>query len=226
MRKELDATMSSIEKSWIERSGVNSDSNEPSTSNTSKKKKEEYDNIYFDSDDEEGTTRKSQKKRLTNDQLFYDPMADERNQQWVNRQRLRGSAKRKPNETKDNISKKSSKSTSDAILTCPACMTTLCVDCQRHEVYQGQYRAMFVLNCNVQTDEVLRYKEPKKKKFKRHRKREQSAMDVGYTQSSTSEVDSSEQVYHPVKCRTCSTEVAVYDNDEVYHFFNVIAGHA
>jgi hypothetical protein len=29
--------------------------------------------------------------------------------------------------------------------------------------------------------------------------------------------------YHPVRCTVCSTEVGVYDADEVYHFFNVLA---
>ena len=33
-------------------------------------------------------------------------------------------------------------------------------------------------------------------------------------------------VYHPVVCSVCSSEVAVYDSDEVYHFFNVLASYA
>lgn len=32
------------------------------------------------------------------------------------------------------------------------------------------------------------------------------------------------EIYHPVRCAVCSTEVAVIDKDEVYHFFHVIAG--
>ena len=34
----------------------------------------------------------------------------------------------------------------DAILSCPGCFTTCCIDCQQHE-YKDQYRAMFVTNC-------------------------------------------------------------------------------
>ena len=30
------------------------------------------------------------------------------------------------------------------------------------------------------------------------------------------------ELYHPVRCVQCNTEVAVYDKDEVYHFFNVL----
>ncbi len=43
----------------------------------------------------------------------------------------------------------------DAVLSCPACMTLLTRDCQQHAIYKDQYRAMFVENCNVQTDETL-----------------------------------------------------------------------
>lgn len=45
---------------------------------------------------------------------------------------------------------------SDAVLSCPCCFITVCLDCQQHEVYQNQYRAMFVANCRVKTDEILR----------------------------------------------------------------------
>ena len=31
-----------------------------------------------------------------------------------------------------------------------------------------------------------------------------------------------EELYHPVRCQECETEIAVYDKDEVYHFFNVL----
>jgi hypothetical protein len=34
-----------------------------------------------------------------------------------------------------------------------------------------------------------------------------------------------DQEYHPVRCDQCKTEIAMYDTDEVYHFFNVVASH-
>lgn len=43
---------------------------------------------------------------------------------------------------------------SDATLSCPACMTTLSMDCQKHEIYAHQYRAMFVSNCVVDCKQV------------------------------------------------------------------------
>ncbi|KAH0620541.1 hypothetical protein JD844_021105 [Phrynosoma platyrhinos] len=110
---------------------------------------------------------------------------------------------------------------SDAVLNCPACMTTLCLDCQRHESYRTQYRAMFVMNCTVIKEEILKYKGPLNKKTKRgHKKIKQS------TESTAGpETQEEEEIYHPVKCTECSTEVAVLDKDEVFHFFNVLASH-
>ena len=45
---------------------------------------------------------------------------------------------------------------SDATLSCPACMTTLTMDCQKHEVFAHQFRAMFVSNCVVDQNQVRR----------------------------------------------------------------------
>ena len=37
---------------------------------------------------------------------------------------------------------------------------------------------------------------------------------------------SPEDVFQPVKCAVCDTNVAVMDQDEVFHFFNVLAGYS
>ena len=58
---------------------------------------------------------------------FYDSQEDERDQAWIQKQRQGRQ--------------------SDAILSCPGCLTTVCIDCQRHEYITTQYRAMFVTNC-------------------------------------------------------------------------------
>ena len=57
---------------------------------------------------------------------FYDPEADDRDARWVGRLR-RGQP-------------------TDALLSCPLCFTTVCVECQQHELYEAQFRAMFVMN--------------------------------------------------------------------------------
>ncbi|KAI3428041.1 hypothetical protein D9Q98_006427 [Chlorella vulgaris] len=66
---------------------------------------------------------------------FYDEEADERDEKWM--QKMRGVH------------------TSDAILSCPLCFTTVCIDCQQHELYDSQFRAMLVMNCKVKTGELV-----------------------------------------------------------------------
>lgn len=91
---------------------------------------------------------------------------------------------------------------------------------------------MFVMNCVVKRDEVLRYKtQQEKKQRKRKRRKQQTEADEAAVAvadeaggAGPSGMDADE-VYHPVKCSECSTEVAVLDKDEVYHFFNILASH-
>ncbi|XP_034504396.1 E2F-associated phosphoprotein isoform X2 [Ailuropoda melanoleuca] len=95
-----------------------------------------YDDIYFDSDsdseDEDKTaqvTKKKKKKRHripTNDELLYDPEKDNRDQAWVDARRrgYHGFGIQRPHQQQPVPN-------SDAVLNCPACMTTLCLDCQR-----------------------------------------------------------------------------------------------
>lgn len=84
-----------------------------------------------------------------------------------------------------------------------------------------------MFNCVVVKDEVLSYKEPANKKKVRGRKRRRGrgtvATDAAGSTEHPSEVESK---YSPVRCQECNTEVAVYDKDEIYHFFNVITSHA
>ena len=86
---------------------------------------------------------------------------------------------------------------------------------------------MFVLNCVVVQDEVLHYKdlEHKTKSRRRKRKRQKGVegADAGVASEPPATVESK---YNPVRCQECNTEVAVYDEDEIYHFFNVISSHA
>ena len=80
---------------------------------------------------------------------------------------------------------------------------------------------MFVFNCDVDTAQALRYrlKEPPKRRGRRG-----GAGPVPDGRQSPAPDD--QELFNPVKCATCKTEVAVYDCDEVYHFFNVIASHS
>lgn len=116
----------------------------------------------------------------------------------------------------------------------------------RHAVYKTQYRAMFVENCRVNAAEVVympsadpsaRRLGKRKHKNKRN---EETAMEA--SPSSTS-VDAPLQanarfavgtapstlavddLFAPVECAVCATEVGVMDRDEVYHFFNVLSSY-
>jgi hypothetical protein len=159
-------------------------------------------------------------------------------------------------------------------------MTTLCLDCQRHERHLHQFRAMFVMNMHVNRDEVFEFKEPAKKQARWQQQKRAKADDNGDAQAAAdgagegdgavpgpaSEATRPEDQFNPAYCAECSTlvgtaffldcapfffnsgllkakktcavrltppffppssafhcsQVAMYDIDEVYHFFNVI----
>ncbi|KAB1993968.1 hypothetical protein ES319_D13G067900v1 [Gossypium barbadense] len=122
---------------------------------------------------------------------FYDPNLDDKDELWVQSKR------------KGHVS--------DAVLSCPACFTTLCLECQRHEKYLTQYRAIFVANCKIE-DGKVRQERVKPKRGKRRRE----------TVESEAVAAAGGEIFKSVHCSVCTTEVGVIDEDEVYHFFNVL----
>ncbi|KAI9110903.1 hypothetical protein K1719_018023 [Acacia pycnantha] len=123
---------------------------------------------------------------------FYDSDLDNKDELWVQKKR-RGHD-------------------SDAVLSCPACFTTLCLESQRHEQYVTQYRAIFVMNCKVEENRDLNKNNSREIQGKRRKK----ASDA--TEERSSSIETVKQVY----CSVCLTEVGVFDEDEIYHFFNVL----
>ena len=133
-----------------------------------------------DEHDEEHDMRENM--HLGEDPL-YDPRADDSDEEWMNRKRgcnclsqvdtkkgknnnrtVTDDVKNQSNGSsniKTTITTTSSPWKSDAILNCPACISLLCTDCQRHEVYHTQYRAMFVFNCAVDFQEKLQFDQRK-----------------------------------------------------------------
>ncbi|KAK6183008.1 hypothetical protein SNE40_010565 [Patella caerulea] len=233
MNKELQETVKTLES---RRLSLSTPDPSPSEENKTEQKDEVkggkqsdiqkfYDDIYFDSDDEdqnesETTTKKKKEKNpvLSNDDLLYDPDMDDEDQEWVDQQRKNCQPKNKNTEKNKNKLPQT-----DAILNCPACMTTLCRDCQRHERYANQYRAMFVSNCDVNMSETIEYpKEQNTRKRKRTKKKKTPDPDVTMETCSIAE---DKDVYHPVKCTECETVVAVIDVEEIYYFFNVLASY-
>ncbi|KAM4014196.1 E2F-associated phosphoprotein [Anomaloglossus baeobatrachus] len=226
MENELSSTMKTMEGRWQSNGPDASTSAAPASAEGDKP--QYYDEIYFDSDSEEegtekGKTQNRKKKHqvLSNDDLLYDPHEDDRDQEWVDAKRRSYRNIRKQRQSQTHPTKRQALPSSDAILNCPACMTTLCLDCQRHESYKTQYRAMFVMNCTVNKEEVLKFPQQPIKNRRRGRKRMKAPSAGSALETQSIEGDT----YHPVKCNECSTEVAVYDKEEVYHFFNVLASH-
>ncbi|GAB4817238.1 hypothetical protein N2152v2_004284 [Parachlorella kessleri] len=179
---------------------------------------------------------------------FYDPAADEKDEKWMAKHR-RGHM-------------------SDAVLSCPLCFTTLCIDCQQHARYENQFRAMFVMNCKVLTKDVVRLPtKPARQKKRRRQQQGQQLNEVppavlgeqqqqqlqgvatptlqaagqmqplqeqqqpqqqGQDAKGMGQTDAEDggEVLHPVECASCGTEVALRDEDGVYHFINVFASNA
>ncbi|KAI3421670.1 uncharacterized protein J3R85_012028 [Psidium guajava] len=122
---------------------------------------------------------------------FYDPDLDDKDELWIEKRRNgRGT---------------------DAVLSCPACFTTLCLECQRHEKYVTQYRAIFVMNCEVMKEKA----HPPSSAHPKSRKRGRGS------DTPDARPASGETLKH-VCCSICSTEVGVMDEEEIYHFYNVL----
>jgi len=82
----------------------------------------------------------------------------------------------------------------------------------RHEKYLTQYRAVFVANCKIGNDKVLKQNTSRSRK----RNRGSERFDRNDTNSTNGET------FKQVCCSVCSTEVGVMDQDEIYHFYNVL----
>ncbi|XP_063592003.1 E2F-associated phosphoprotein-like [Penaeus indicus] len=338
MASELSATMTCLTTAFSKgkEDGVKAGPSQVESEKIQAKDSEEndsefYDDVYFDSDDSEAEdsataertmpkpkTGREKRRILSNDELFYDPQMDDRDQQWMDAKRRSYQIKKKKRNSNPGKGDPQPLPQSDAVLNCPACLTTLCMDCQRHAIYNNQYRAMFVFNCTVDWSEGLKFptKGQKKKEFlknkrkNKYRKEQESAreseepiaegmessekgrecessmqpensMDIQQGNSKASqqasessgiieplqaekstpegnsnsilskdvleravgegegscrtktntpkkvsfEADGSDEIFHPVMCNICNTKVAVYDKDEVYHFFNVVTSY-
>ncbi|XP_076320704.1 E2F-associated phosphoprotein-like [Tachypleus tridentatus] len=167
------------------------------------KNKIKFDDGSSESDDED-LSGQAKATEPSNDDLLYNPKMDEDDEKWVEDKRRSYIFPKFQTSSEKVVPLPNS----DAVLNCPACMSLLCLDCQRHELYKTQYRAMFVTNCMVDNEQVLRYSHKKKSK--------RGGLPIDGSNS---------DIYHPVKCFVCNTEVAVIDKEEVYHFFNVLASY-
>ena len=87
---------------------------------------------------------------------------------------------------------------------------------------------MFVQNCRPDFGQEMRVpgEARRRKATRRGVDPRQDAVDTSSGGSSSSSSGGQNGKYFAVKCDVCLTQVAVYDEDEVYHFFNVLASHS
>lgn len=146
-----------------------------------------------------------------NDELLYDDEEDEDNEKWVKEHRKIVRGQDVP------------EGEADGVLSCPGCMVELTRDCQRHEIYKTQYRAMFVSNCQLDGEKMAIEKTGKEKRRQRQKARKTGG---GQADAAVAPVLDESDLYTQVKCSSCGTIVAMMDSDEIYHFFNVLAGYS
>jgi len=77
-----------------------------------------------------------------------------------------------------------------------------------------QYRAIFVSNCKIEDKQVPIQSSSRSRSRKRNRRTEEF--------DGSDAISTSNETIKQVCCSVCSTEVGVIDEDEVYHFFNVL----
>mmetsp|Transcript_20429 Transcript_20429/g.26050 ORF Transcript_20429/g.26050 Transcript_20429/m.26050 type:complete len:154 (-) Transcript_20429:100-561(-) len=140
--------------------------------------------------------------------------------------------------------------TSDAILSCPRCFNVVCMDCQQHERYSNQYRAMFVMNIGVDWTKKMTYDDAigGLKAFGSTAvgnggRTLGGIMEEGDGDDDEEEdafmpdriprddnmqsfttTESAKETYYSVHCSYCRLELAALDmDDEIYYFFGCIA---
>uniref|UniRef100_A0A914W5M7 E2F-associated phosphoprotein n=1 Tax=Plectus sambesii TaxID=2011161 RepID=A0A914W5M7_9BILA len=182
-------------------------------------KKESKKRVHF-KEDEDGMKREDE----TVDPL-YDPNEDEDNEAWVaEHRRSQRQTPQQPCEGEDGDALPNS----DAVLSCPACMSLLTRDCQRHELYKTQYRAMFVQNCRVVEGETLYMPSTSEKRTQKRKRDSENPLKANarLVSSSVPNDCKPEDLFRPVVCAVCNTEIGVIDRDDVYHLFNVLSGYS
>jgi 3-phenylpropionate/cinnamic acid dioxygenase small subunit len=185
----------------------------------------------FNEHDEEASYRLNPNNPSTQDDL-YDANLDDEDEAYVYKH-MRGGMKESvsiirqevSNTNEDeNLEQPKTKGTaqnvykprnSDAVLSCPCCFNIVCMDCQRHERYSNQFRAMFVMGVAVDWNLRLVYDDDQKVLVEKPQLPHQVPLD-GY-------LNIGEDEYFSVGCASCRTQVAALDmKEEVYHFYGCL----
>lgn len=161
---------------------------------------------------------------------LYNEKADEEDEKWMTKHfpsMCISNSHASSLQIPDQIS--ADKGKSDARLSCPYCFTLLCTECQRHQTYWNQFRAVFVKNCNVLKQKEIKYRtdesmhELTKRKPKNERIRPWEYVDTILVED---EHNFEQEIYYPVHCGVCDTEVGIMDEEGIYHFHDVVPSEA
>ena len=154
---------------------------------------------------------------LVPDDLF-DDQADEEDEAYVY-QHLRSGL----SESALDMTTAAKPRNSDAVLSCPGCFRIVCMDCQRHDYYKNQYRAMFVMSVMVRWDLCLQYDSENRCLVPYSMDARKNAILDDHTPVPCGGADNP-TIYYTVCCAHCHTTVAALDmTEEVYHFSGCLA---
>jgi len=167
--------------------------------------------------------------------MYYNEHMDEDDEAWVYRHLRGGTAFTNDHDSAENRKKRSS----DTTLSCPCCFTIVCMDCQQHVKYKNQYRAMFVMNIEVQWEKTYVYDDEEQKLITPpppvtsiNQQQQNQEQDISITKvedetlyyNINSAHTESKDLYYSVHCNQCKAQVAALCMyDEVYYFFDCIA---
>lgn len=162
---------------------------------------------------------------------LYDETLDDEDEEWVQARstaHLAARAAAPPQAAAPGLAAAGIKLKTDAVLSCPFCFAVLTYQCQQHVKYRHQFRAVFVENVVVSMAERLVFAAPGggdaatgRRGKRKNRKRGDDAGGRQTFVPPSGPVGADEEVFHPVRCAVCATDVGVVDEDEVYHFVDV-----
>ena len=176
-----------------------------------------------DEDDEDDS-----KLRFTTPDELFDENLDDQDEAYVYKHLRSGVPENVRVRFKENVQQLSAYKprSSDAVLSCPCCFNIVCMDCQRHERYAEQYRAMFVMGIVVKWDQrlVVSPKGLVPALPLATNRTDGNAPDSIVGQEQADDQAQNEPVYYAVCCANCDTVVASLDmTEEVYHFYGCLA---
>mmetsp|Transcript_60864 Transcript_60864/g.100691 ORF Transcript_60864/g.100691 Transcript_60864/m.100691 type:complete len:284 (-) Transcript_60864:525-1376(-) len=113
---------------------------------------------------QKGSARMRDTFKYTDIDDLYDPDADDDDDKWVWDKVFKGPEEKQEQQPKSatgNPSKKKKARSSAALLSCPCCFTTVCVDCVKADEVSNQWCAIDAQNCVINQAKLYYYEEPK-----------------------------------------------------------------